>query len=544
MLLFYLNKQSNEGLFTEAQLYENINKIVKQLDYKPIGHQSATLSFEATAANLTSGLYTIPRYSYMEVGGIRYSFNEDITFAKTTDNSSESLADMSREKLLFQGRFIENNIVTATGNDNEIIFLTVDDAIKVDHFNIDVYVKDVNTGKWSEWEQTTSLYINRANEYKYESRYNENRRYELKFGNNINGRRLNAGDQVAIYYLETQGSNGEVGANTLDGKQLIFYKSTRLNSITTDLNTKGSNIDFNPKTTLSFTNNCVSSFASDPEDGESIKKNAPGIFRSQFRVVTSGDYETFIKTNFSSLIKDVKVANNSEYLNGYLRYFTDLGLTDSNLESRALFNQVSFSDSCNFNNVYLFVVPKTIGNSLSYVNPSQKELIIDTIREEKVLTSETIIMDPVYISFDIALGDNISTEISDRDNSVILIKKSSSSRRTDDSIRDDVATIISNYFSRKNLTLGQTVDLNQLAADVLSVDGVQKASTYRTDTKSTVEGLRFISWNPAYGNVSLENVVTNITLEDFQFPYLAEDIDFTSKIIIESTNTKFEGVEY
>ena len=543
MLLFYLNKQSNEGLFTEAQLYENINKIVKQLDYKPIGNQTATLSFEATVVDLVAGLYTIPRYSYLEVGGIRYSFNEDITFAKTTNNTSEVLSDMSREKLLYQGRFVEHSLITANGSDNEILFLTVDDAVKIDHFNVYVYVKDIKTGKWNQWEQTTSLYLNRANEYKFELRYNENRRYELKFGNNINGRRLNSGDQIAIYYLQSDGSNGEIGANSLIGKQLVFYQSQRLNNIISDTSSKNNNT-FNPKTTLSFVNECVSSFASDPEDGDSIKENAPGIFRSQFRVVTSNDYETFVKTNFSNLVKDIKVMNNSEYLNSYLRYFSDLGLTDSNLESRALFNQVTFADSCNFNNVYLFVVPKTIGNSLSYVNPSQKELIIDTIREEKVLTSETILMDPVYLAFDIALGDNTSTEIADRDNSVILIQKSSNSRRNNDSIKEDVSNIIKNYFSRKNLNLGQVVDLNQLAADALSVEGVKKIFTYRTDTKSTVEGLRFISWNPAYGDISLENVVTNITLEDFQFPYLAEDIDFTSKIVIESTNTKFEGVEY
>lgn len=67
-LLFYLNKTSNEGLFTEAALYENVNRIVKQLDYKPVGHQSSTLSFTASASDLNSGLYTIPRFSFIEVG--------------------------------------------------------------------------------------------------------------------------------------------------------------------------------------------------------------------------------------------------------------------------------------------------------------------------------------------------------------------------------------------------------------------------------------------------------------------------------------------
>lgn len=542
MLFYYINKQSNEGSFTEAQLYENINKVVKQLDYRPVGYQTATLSFEASASNLSPGLYTIPRYSFIEVGGISYSFNEDITFAKTTNNL-EVLSDMSREKLLYQGRFIEHPIIQSTGNENEIIFLTVDDNTNIDHFNIDVYVKDNISGKWVEWEQTTSLYLNRSNEYKYELRLNENKRYELKFGNNINGRKLNQNDQIAIYYLKSSGSSGEVGANTLNGKTLTFFQSNRMSEILTDISTKSSNT-FNPKTSLAFSNTCVSSNFSELESIESIRENAPGIFRSQFRVVTANDYETFLKTNFSNLIQDVKVFNNSKYLNKYLKYFGDLGLVDSNLESRALFNQVNFADSCNFNNVYLFVVPKTVGNNLSYVNPAQKELIIDTIREEKVLTSETVLLDPVYVSFDFALGDNTSTKISSRDNTRILIEKTGTSRRTDDSIKEDILTKIQTYFSRKNLKLGQILDLNQLTSDILSIDGVRKIFTYRTDTGSRVEGLRLISWNPAYGDISMEPVVTNITLEDFQFPFLAEDLDLATKIVIESKNSNYEGAEY
>ena len=35
-LLFYLNQTSSESNFNDANLYENINRIVKLIDYKPI----------------------------------------------------------------------------------------------------------------------------------------------------------------------------------------------------------------------------------------------------------------------------------------------------------------------------------------------------------------------------------------------------------------------------------------------------------------------------------------------------------------------------
>ena len=81
-LLFYLNRTSSEATFTEAQVYENINRIVKLLDYKPVGYQTSTLAFQVSADNRNNTFeaanqyYTIPRYSYLIVSGIPFSFNE------------------------------------------------------------------------------------------------------------------------------------------------------------------------------------------------------------------------------------------------------------------------------------------------------------------------------------------------------------------------------------------------------------------------------------------------------------------------------------
>ena len=36
VLLFYLNRTANEASFSSAQLYENVNRIVKILNYNPI----------------------------------------------------------------------------------------------------------------------------------------------------------------------------------------------------------------------------------------------------------------------------------------------------------------------------------------------------------------------------------------------------------------------------------------------------------------------------------------------------------------------------
>lgn len=541
MLLFYLNKQSNEGIITESQIYENMNRVVKRLDYRPIGYQTATLGFLASVQGINKGVYTIPRYSYIEAGGISYSFKDDISFVKIEHQISETLTDMSNSNLLFQGKFIEHPLLKPQGNENEILFLTVNDETMIDHFTIDVYVKESELGKWFKYEKVDSLYLNNSNDRVYELRYNENKRYEIKFGNDINGKKLSSTDDVAIYYLASEGSIGEVGANVLTGKTLTKYSTSRHAAIledTADNFTILSNFN-----SLSFVNNCKSSKFGEPETVDEIRENAPAIFRSQYRVVTQNDYTNFIKTNFKHLIDDVKVFNNSQYLEYYIKYFTNLGLMNSNMESRALFNQVNWADACNFNNVYAFVIPKTVGNFLSYVNPSQKSLILDSIKAKKVLTSELILMDPVYLAFDLALSD-VALTLTDRDYTKLVIVKNPISRRNDDNILNSVVEEILTFFNRGNNSLGQIIDINQLNVNIMSIDGVKNIYTKRIDIGLQVEGLRFMCWNPAYGDISISSVISNIKLEDFQFPYLTNDVDFSNRIEIESSKSKFEGVEY
>lgn len=531
-LLFYtLNKSSNEGQFTEATIYENMNRVVKFLDYKPVGHQTANVNFALSAQNIPAAIYNIPRYSYLVVGGVKYSFANDFGFVKTTDTSLESIDLSSDTSLLYQGGYQEFPIYTAQGNDNELLYITVNDTTLIDNFHIDVYVKSVN-GKWERWNKAQSLYLSNGTDKAYELRYNENKRYELKFGNDINGKRLSAGDQVAVYYLASDGASGEVGANVLAGKTLQLFNTVQFNQIISDLEIYNPFISQINAGGLIFANSCGSTYYSAPETVTDIRANAPGVFRSQYALTTANAYEGFIKSNFSNVVQAVKVKNNSDYLSGYVKYFYDLGLTQPHLESRALINHMRFSDACSFNNVYCFIVPKTVRNTLAYLNPSQKSLIISSIANEKTLTADIIPMDPVYLAFDFALSDSGTTTISDQPNTQLVITKANSSRRNNNSIVTDVNNAIQTYFSRSTNTLGKLISIADLTAQLLGIEGVKAISTRRPDLGVTVSGIRLVQWNPVYIDASFATVNGNLQLEDFQFPY-AYSADLTSRIIIE-----------
>jgi len=553
VLMFYLNKTSSESMFSDAQLYENMNRIVKLIDYKPIGYQTSTLSFVATVLGTGEtadiGLYTIPRYSYIQVGSIAYSFNEDITFAKTVDGETEVLTDLSNEKLLFQGKFEEYPLYNAIGQENEIVYLAPGDNVKIDHFNIHVYRKQNPTegGQWVRWESTPSLYLETSDAEKYEIRLNDKKHYEIKFGNGINGKKLTQGDEIAIYYLRSDGNDGEIGVGAINGQALSKYTSTQFDDVLSDV--VGTDYVFlDSLTTVQFVNNNVSTYANAEEEADSIRENAPGIFRSQYRLVTEQDYKSYVKTNFANLVSDVSVVNNWKYLSEQMKYYFDLGLTDVNNLSRPLFNQVMFGDSCNFNNVYIIAVPKLVADATKPVvtlAPAQKELITSSMRSEKTLTSEIIMSDPVYVAAGLGISlDGSKITPDDVENTVITIIKDGSSRRDNTSIKTDVNNVFVRYFERSNVNLGQIIDIKTITSDILSINGVKTFYTQRSDNSNIkLERLSMLLWNPIYITDSI-TLLTNYSLPYFKFPYLYNAINFSNNIRIETESKIYENIEY
>lgn len=549
-LIYYQNRTSSETTFKDTQIYENMNRMVEMIGYNPIGRQTSILSFTCSAdAAMNTALYTIPRYSYVNLGSISFSFNDDITFYKSISGETEFLSDFSLSKLFYQGRFIEYPSYTATGDENEIVYLLPGDNLIIDHFNIDIYVKSSVTNTWSKWERIPALYLATANEQKYEVRLNENKHYEIKFGNNINGKKLDLNDIVAIYYLKSDGANGEVGANALQAGKLIKYNTTQFSEIFNDVIVEDVTIiPDNELINLRFDNNSSSTYYTPEESVDDIRKNAPNIFRSQYRLVTESDFEYYVKTNFSNLIQDVKVVNNWSYLSKYLKYYYDIGITNPNNIGRVLYNQVNFADSTNFNNIYIFTVPKIVTNSsnqITYLNPSLKSLILTSMKDVKMLTSEPLIFDPIFMGVDLGISKvGTSANIEDASKTILLIIKNDNSKRDSSAIQTDVQNIFLKYFERPQCKLGQQISIDYLNNAILNVDGVSKFYTTRSDDATIrYEGLSLLVWNPIY--TSDQKVITqNIVLEYFMFPYLNSYSNFKDKITVQSNNIVYESLEY
>jgi hypothetical protein len=546
-LIYYLNKTSSESMFSEAQLYENINRIVKLIDYSPIGFQTSTLAFSCSAENLTQGLYTIPRYSYITSNNILFSFNEDVTFIKTQDNILESLNELAEQKLLFQGLYQEYPLQISSGEDNETFILNPGENI-IDHFNINVYVRSKQTKKWEVFTPSPNLFLEDGLAKKYEIRLNPNKRYEIKFGNNINGVKLQTGDEVAIYYLASQGENGVVGPGAINNSELISFNTTQFNEIINDIFADQYRYLTNQEMlNLQFQNFVSSTSIKNAETPDEIRQTAPANYRSQNRLVTTRDYEIFVKTNFTNLLADVKCVNNWSYISEYLKYFYDIGITDPSKTPRALFNQVQYADACNFNNVYLLVVPRSGSQNLDYVVPAQKELINSSILGSKMATTETVFVDPIYKAVSLGVSSSLLTvdPVIDEELCQLEVIKRTSSRRDNQVIINDILNIFTNYFNRDNTKLGQTVDVRFLTQQILGINGVETFFTTRIDDPTIKsEGLSLFIWNPVYPDNDKRVTTNNISLKYFEYPFF-NDIELLSqKIKITATSTVFETTEY
>jgi len=539
-LMFYLNKTSTESMYSEAQLYENINRIVKLINYNPLGSQAASVSFNAAAQGILKGSYTIPRYSYIAVGNVSYSFTSDITFTKNTDTLLETIPSMNNVYRLYQGRYMEYPTYIAAGAENEMIVLAIDDNTIVDHINIDIYVKNIASNIWSKWERVDNIFDHNSRAQVFEVRLNENKRYEFKFGDNINGRKLSAGDSVAIYYISTAGLGSDIGSNALQGKFLSKYNSLSYNEILQDT---ASNINFltdKQYSSLLFDNNQSSTVFVEEDSVEDIRNKAPKVFKSQGRLLTEQDYISYISANFGSFVGDVSVKSNHEYLSGYIKYFADIGLASPFLESRVLYNQLNFANSCNFNNVYIFAVPKTGSNT--YLMPTQKSAIIDNLTPYKSLTTDVVVSDPVYIAIDIAMKGESTVTVADADFTEIYIEINKYNKKGADAVKSEIRNVLAAYFNLSTLKLGSIINITQIYSDILNIDGVVKMYLQRTDTKATLEGISLLAYNPVYPENDILITTQNIALPYFKYAYLSNIDKIINKLHIINTPNAMQNI--
>ena len=232
----------------------------------------------------------------------------------------------------------------------------------------------------------------------------------------------------------------------------------------------------------------------------------------------------------------MQAVSNKQYTSEYLNYFYEIGLERPNDDERVLMNQVMFTDACDFNNVYIFAVPK-LGAIQDGITPtslatSQKQFVVDALNNTKLVNQNIVVCDPVYVAFGFGLlvaGEEAATTI--KDETILRIKRSTEFNISRELIKAKVVDIITNFFAQETNTLGGVINVSQLNIDILSVPGVKSIETVRSGIKSrTVPKINMIVWNPFYPDATPEITSQNIQLKFFEFPFFYDVNNISSKI--------------
>ena len=540
-LTFLENVGASEAIFTDAQYYENLNRIVKMLGYNPLGFITSNvgcyLGVRAGQTYPNPGLITLPKFTtyttnLSDLNGepIKYTLVDNYTFIINEDTVTSDFKPLfyNGSWKTYPQTFVATGVPYETFTLNQIN-LEDPDRIFVSHQHLKVFV-DEGDGDIHEYEATNNIYDYKPNDRVFEFRLNEKKQYIITFGDNINGKRLNKDAGIMIIYLQSNGPDGEIGSKIInqDGELIVEIAGLteefiKKNILKVEENPQFIKFGSDPDATLNLItvwNDQSSSVSRDIEDVESIRRNAPKWFREGSRLITKQDFEQYITMIYPTVIHDIKTMNNWEYMTTFLTWLDSYGFLNPDIKHY----DYMYTDSCDFNNVYLWMKSPTNEN-VSLDNKRKIERDCDRL---KPLTSEIVPVDPfITLLTPYIKGDYDLYGWDPNNENKLTITRDKNTMITVERIKQRVLNEIINFFSLKNNTLGQLVDINKLYNQLMAIDGVKKVQTSYLKTgepennREYFDGLSFAMWTPhLIRGADFTRISGNFKLQEFQFPAL------------------------
>jgi hypothetical protein len=404
-----------------------------------------------------------------------------------------------------------------------------------------------NTGniEYTEWKQVDNLALNSTyNSQHYELRLDENKNYNITFGDNIHGAMLNKGDKIHVIYLQSNCEDGKIDSNQINENTLSliidgFFNSTELinmcfggfsnfkqNYSTLFIN---NGLFIETCNLLSFTNINESSTPQNYETVESIRQNTPFAFRIGGRLVTEDDYKTYILTKFKNRVHDIYVCNNAKYTTEFYQWLKQYGKLS--LDIRKYYYR--FADACDFNNVYAWIKPTYSGN----VTDSDLNDITVACNNRKCVTSEIVpcsVFETYFMPY-IRHPDytiNISNMLMTADWTPpikIMIVKQQYAMISNEQLKEKINNIFIDYFAMENQKLGNVINISEIYQKILDTGYVEKVKTRYVPVDDPnniyeINGLSMACYTPTLINgLDFEMFQYSKQLKMFQFPRLYSD---------------------
>jgi hypothetical protein len=264
----------NESFLDSATLRENVVSLARNIGYVPRSRTAAKaiVSFNvSTTANtptltLQAGLACVG-----SVDNTSYTFSIPDNISANVVSGVASFNNIE----IYQGTFLTKQFVVDGSLDQRFIL----NNSFIDTSTISVYVKGINdSGLGVEYSSVDNILEVNSSSRIYLLQEVQDEKYELLFGDGLIGQKLENNAVITVNYIVTDGEEGN-GASSFS-----FSGSIR--------NASNATIDIG---SVSVITNQSSQNGSEIESIDSVKYFAPRIYSSQYRAVTSRDYEAIIK---------------------------------------------------------------------------------------------------------------------------------------------------------------------------------------------------------------------------------------------------------
>ena len=281
---FNSNMIVNESFLDSATLRENVVSLARNIGYVPRSRTAAkaTISFDINDINSSQYSSVVLRRGLVCTGSVNdtsYTFATPDNVQTTVDASGTASFNVD----VLQGTFLQKAFRVDSSLDQRFIL----DNSYIDTSTISVYVSNEEGVLGNEYTLVDNIFNVNSESRIFLIQEIQDEKYELLFGDGYIGKKLENGAIVTVNYIVTDGKDGN-GAGGKAGQENIFSFS---GTIVDNTDTPS---PINPGTVVIKTEqNAIN--GSDSESISSIKYFAPRIYSSQYRAVTSRDYESIIK---------------------------------------------------------------------------------------------------------------------------------------------------------------------------------------------------------------------------------------------------------
>ena len=296
------NMVANEVFIDSATLRENVVSLARNIGYVPRSRKSAksTVSFSVNTSNISPTPSTLTLKKGI-VATTQGSFgNSSFTFC-ILDDITVSVVENTAffENIeIYEGTFLTNTFTYNSRVPNQK-FIINNIGVDTDLINVTVRPNE-NSTRSVKYSLQDSLFDVKSDSKVYYLQESNDERYEIIFGDNIFGQKLENNNFITVDYITSSGdaANG-ISEFTFAGR-ISYTRNAQTYNVTSGISLMSTGL--------------ISSGGEEIEGVESIKKYAPRIYASQNRALTANDYETLIPTKIYPETESISVFGGEEII--------------------------------------------------------------------------------------------------------------------------------------------------------------------------------------------------------------------------------------